>query len=335
MAFQEIIGHKTVVELLKRALVNQRVSHAYLFAGSKGIGKEFTAIQFAKTLNCLELVDDSCGECRSCRKFRDVSIGAHNHPDFKIIHPIENSISIDQIRELQKDLIYKPYESKWKIYIINDADLMTLEGANSLLKTLEEPPNYVVIIMISSRKESILPTVISRCQVMRFHKLSREDMRDYLMKERELENLDLEEIILLSEGSIGQALKLVEDEQIWDYRKKVFDLLVNLTDKSNLEIYEFIQSLKIGKDLTQWNELFHLIKIFYRDLLILKNMNSKDYLINQSYFNDMQQLLNQYSGEDLDKVIKLLERTNNIIMSNVDRELAFEVMLHKIRARRM
>ena len=332
MSFQDIIGHKTVVELLGRALTNQRVSHAYLFAGPKGIGKEFTAVQFARALNCLNMLDDSCGECRSCRKFL-----SGNHPDFKIIRPLENSISIEQIRDLQKDMVFKPYESQWKMYIIDDADLMTAEGANSLLKTLEEPPQYVVIIMISSKKDSILPTIISRCQLMQFHKLSRDELTTYLSGQEFPLNgeMGLEEVVLLADGSIGQAVQLLSDGEIWDRRKTMLNFLVNLRQKSNLEIYELIKSFEMDKDLHQWDELFLIVKTFFRDLMIMRSMEGKAYVMNQSFYDVMLSIKDQYTPEELEKVIKLIERTNNVIMSNVDRELAFEVMLHKIKARRM
>lgn len=330
MAFQEIIGHHTVVELLKRALANQRVSHAYLFVGPKGVGKETTAVHFARALNCLDLVDDACGECRSCRKYL-----SGNHPDFKMIRPVENSISIEQIRELQKDIVYKPYESRWKIYIIDDADLMTLEAANSLLKTLEEPPHYAVIIMISARKESILPTILSRCQLMQFHKLSRDEVKSFLLSRPELVNgeMDVDEAVLLADGSIGQALRLYSDGQIWDQRRRVLEFLLRLSEKSNLEIYELIQSLEMDKDVQRWDALLMIIKTFYRDLLILQSLPGKEHIINQRYFQAMQSM--GYSVDELEKVIKLIERTNNVIMSNVDRELALEVMMYKIKARRM
>lgn len=330
MAFQEIIGHQTVIELLKRALANQRVSHAYLFVGPQGVGKEATAVQLARALNCLERADDACGECRSCRKYL-----SGNHPDFKMIRPVENSISIEQIRELQKDIVYKPYESRWKIYIIDDADQMTLEAANSLLKTLEEPPHYAVIIMVSDRKDSILPTILSRCQVLPFHKLSRDEVKSFLLSRPELVNsgIDVDEVVLLADGSIGQAIRLLSDDQVWDQRKRVLEFLLRLPEKSNMEIYELIQSLEMDKDVQRWDELLLIFKMFYRDLLILQSMPGKDHIMNQSYFESMQSM--GYSVEELEKVIKLIERTNNVIMSNVDRELALEVMMQKIKARRM
>ncbi len=331
MAFQDVIGHNTVVNLLKRALVNQRVNHAYLFVGPEGVGKELIAVQFAKAINCLKDTDDSCGGCRSCRKF-----ASGNHPDFQIIRPAENSIGIEEIRALQKDMVYKPYESSRKIYIIDDAEMMTPEGANSLLKTLEEPPEYAVLILITAQKDSILPTLISRCQLIQFSKLSQEELRTFLQNQStDVEDLKLEEILQLAEGSIGQAFKLLEDGQIWDDRKLLLDFLFKLGDKTNLEIYELLQNLNLGKDLRQWDRLLRIVKTFYRDLMILKTMDEPDLVINRSYFADMQQIKSQYSGEDLEKVIKLIERTNNVIMTNVDRELAFEVMLHKIKARRM
>lgn len=334
MAFQDIIGHQMVIELFKRALVNQRVNHAYIFIGPEGVGKEMTALQFAKALNCLEMNDDSCGHCRSCRKFV-----SGNHPDFQIIQPEENSqtISIEQIRDLQKDVVYKPYESRWKIYLIPEAEKMTLEAANCLLKTLEEPPEYVVIILVTAQKDGLLSTLVSRCQLIQFSKLRRDEVRLFLEKKgfETNEKLDLTEIIAIAEGSIGQAEKLLEDDQMWDDRRLVLEFLAKLGQKTNLDIYEMIQRLNVGKNLAQWDKLFKIVKTFYRDLLILKSMTSHELIINQSCLPCLEQLKSQYSLEELVNVINLIDRTKNMIMANVDRELAFEVMLQQIKARRV
>ena len=332
MAFQDVIGHSTKVELLKRALVNQRVNHAYLFVGAKGIGKEFVARQYAIALNCLNDKQNGCGTCRSCRKFL-----SSNHPDFQIIRPTANSIVIEQIRNLQKDLVYKPYESKWKVYIIDEAEKMTLEAANSLLKTLEEPPKYAVMVLISSQKDALLPTLLSRCQLIQFSKLSKENVKAYFDKviEPGLGEVDLDEVISLSNGSIGQALNLLHDDQIWLDRKRIIEFLLKLNNQSNLEIYEMIQSLKLGKDLRRWEDLNSIIKSFYRDLVILKSSSNRGLVINQGFLNELNLFKDNYSRLDLEEVIKLIERTNNLIIANVDRELALEVMLQKIKAQRM
>lgn len=332
MAFQDVVGHSTKIELLKRALVNQRVSHAYLFVGAKGIGKEFVARQFAVALNCLNEEQNGCGTCRSCLKFQ-----SGNHPDFQIIRPIANSIVIEQIRNLQKDLVYKPYESRWKIYIVDEAEKMTLEAANSLLKTLEEPPQYAVIILISSQKDALLPTILSRCQLIQFSKLSKDDLRAYFEKitEPTLSKVDLDEVISLSDGSIGQALKLLKDDQIWLERKRIIEFLLKLRNQSNLEIYEMIRSLRLGKDLRQWEDLMKIIQSVYHDLVILKSSSNRGLLINQVFFSELKLTKDNYSRLELEEVIKLIERTNNLSIANVDRELALEVMLQKIKAQRM
>lgn len=334
MAFQDIIGHQMVIKLLKRALVNQRVNHAYIFIGPDGVGKQFTALQFAKALNCLEEIDDSCGHCRSCRKFT-----SGNHPDFQIIAPEESSqtISIEQIRGLQKDVIYKPYESTWKIYLIPEAEKITPEGANSLLKTLEEPPEYAVIILITSQKDGLLPTLLSRSQLIQFPRLTTEQVCSFLGKKglEATDSRDITEISLLAEGSIGQAIKLLEDDQIWADRQLVLDFLAKLNEKTNLEIYEIIDKLDLGKNFSQWDKLFLIIQTFYRDLLILKNTEDHDLIINHSYRPRLEQLKNEYSLLELVNVINLIDRTKNMIKSNIDRELALEVMLQRIKARRV
>jgi DNA polymerase III gamma/tau subunit len=155
--------------------------------------------------------------------------------------------------------------------------------------------------------------------------------RDDLLTEEH----NLEEIILLADGSIGQALKLLNNDQLWQQRRKFLKFLINLDDKMNLEINELINSLDLGRDLERWDELFKIIKTFYRDLMIVKNINNYNNLINQSYADEIKECSQNYSQEELGKVIKLIEKTNNVIMTNVDCELAFEVMLQKIKSRRM
>ena len=176
MSFTKLLGQENAVRLLKDDLDSGRIHHAYLFTGITGVGKRTLALEFARALFCEKQEGEACGTCLSCRK-----IEHSNHPDLNSIAITEgDSIKIEQIRELQRGLAFRPYERKWKLYIIEDADRMTPEAANSLLKTLEEPPHYGIIILLAREAESLLPTIISRCHVIQLNPLSVENIEKVL-----------------------------------------------------------------------------------------------------------------------------------------------------------
>ena len=182
MIFENIIGNERNKELLKKIVDTNNIAHSYMFVGKESIGKLLFAKEFAKSILCLE--GKTCNKCKSCIQF-DTS----NNPDFYILEPEGNSIKIDQIRELTKNVYEKPVVSTRKVYIINDSNLMTKEAQNSLLKTLEEPPEYVTIILITSNENLFLPTIKSRCTKISFNKLTDDELADILQKEYNYSNI--------------------------------------------------------------------------------------------------------------------------------------------------
>ena len=173
MSFSNIIGNEKIKNILIKSISNNTVLHSYMFIGSNGIGKKMIAKQFAKMVLCENSGADSgfeeCDNCKSCIEFN-----SGNNPDFICIEPDGKNIKIEQIREMQTKVVEKPVNSKKKIYIIDDADLMTKEAQNCLLKTLEEPPEYIVIILIVSNESKILTTIKSRCMKLFFEKINDE-----------------------------------------------------------------------------------------------------------------------------------------------------------------
>ncbi|MBI5788339.1 MAG: DNA polymerase III subunit delta' [Candidatus Schekmanbacteria bacterium] len=162
MGWNQIKGQNRVVKILCRALAQKRLPHAYLFYGIEGVGKKLTALHLAKVVNCRQQTEEPCGICPACHKV-DKAI----HPDVILIQPEEGeSIKIEQIRRLQEEIAYKPFEGYFKVWIIDQADKMTQQAANCLLKTLEEPPASSLIILLAVQEESLLPTIISRCQTL-------------------------------------------------------------------------------------------------------------------------------------------------------------------------
>ncbi|MBR2703984.1 MAG: DNA polymerase III subunit delta' [Clostridia bacterium] len=217
MSFESIIGNDENKKILNNSIINKNIVHSYLFYGAEGIGKKIFAKEFAKMILCNGEDNKPCNECKSCIEF-----DSDNNPDFFLIEPDGNSIKIDQIREMQKSVLEKPIESNKKVYIIDNCHLMTKEAQNCILKTLEEPQEYVVIIMISSNENSILPTVKSRCTKIYFKELADSEIFKYIGNNYEgtlLEN----DMIKLCGGSISKA----------DFIIKKIDILNQIKDFIN------------------------------------------------------------------------------------------------------
>ena len=172
--FEKIIGNDIIKEQLKKSINNNQISHSYLFVGIEGIGKKMLATELAKAILCLN-DNKYCNNCKSCVEF-----DGNNNPDFLYIEPDGNSLKIEQIREMQKKAQEKPIISNKKVYIIDNADKMTVEAQNSLLKTLEEPPEFVTIILIGSNENAFLTTIKSRCMIIRFNSVDNKTMTEYL-----------------------------------------------------------------------------------------------------------------------------------------------------------
>ena len=186
MSFNKIIGNEEVKKSLQNSVIKNNIPHALMFVGKEGIGKKIFAIEYAKMILCENKENMACEECKSCKM-----ILTNNHPDFKIIEPDGNSIKIEQIRQIVEKVYEKPVQSDKKIYIINDAEKMTVESNNCLLKILEEPPEYIVIILIVSNLNMILDTIKSRCNKVLFKEISNIELEQFLKESGENINSEL------------------------------------------------------------------------------------------------------------------------------------------------
>ncbi|MGM0409925.1 MAG: DNA polymerase III subunit delta' [Bacillota bacterium] len=328
MSFDKIIDQKEVVDILQEELKEERINHAYLFYGKEGIGKKTLAIEFARALLCNEMKNDSCNNCRSCRR-----IEHRNHPDLKIIESEEKSknLKISQIRELQREIAYKPYESEYKIYIIDGAENMTVQAANSLLKTLEDPPSYAIIILIAEEINRLLPTVISRCQNLSFSNISRKNIEDFLL-DRGVSNKKVKLISGLARGSIAKALEISANDKFLNERKKIYDFLKDINDIKKVEIFSQVEEMmKLLKDEFP---LFNLLSSWYRDIIIYKSGNHKQ-LVNFDYKNEIKKEAKRYSLNELLKIVNLINEHQNYIDRNAFKDLTLQVLFLKIRAKRL
>src|ERR1051325_10561135 len=211
MGLSEIIGHQKQIETLRSALMNGRLHHAYLFAGPEGVGKRKIAFSFAKVIHCSETPGDFCNGCANCAR-----IDAGNHPDVRFLEPLagKKEISIQQIRDIEKELNFRSFSGGRKVAIIDPATLMNLSSQNALLKTLEEPPQDSLMILIAANGGGLLPTLRSRCLRLSFAPLTRQQVAGFLQSQHEIASADADFIAALSMGSIGAALALDHDEMV-------------------------------------------------------------------------------------------------------------------------
>ena len=324
MSFNSVIGQEEAVEILQDEIEKDRISHAYLFSAKKGSGKSKLAFEFAKASFCEESQLDSCGSCINCRK-----MDHQNHPDFKIISVLEgkSAISIDQIRELKKEIAYKPYDSDHKIYIIESAEKMTKEAANSLLKTLEEPPSFATIILLVEDSGRLLPTLVSRCQQIKLRNVSKKKIKELLLAEG-LENKEAEILSSTAAGSPGKALEILEIDNYFAERQKIYDFLKDINSKNTIEIFKITE--KLTSLLKADFPCFDLLSDWYRDIMMIKQ-DYLDAVINKDYFEELKELAAELSLQKLIKNLELIAQSEEYIERNIREELSLEVLFFKLR----
>ena len=326
MSFKDIIGQEKAVNILLKSLKEDKVSPSYIFIGNEGVGKKFTAIEFAKTISCLNLNNnlEACDTCNICNK-----INKQCYPDLKIIEPIKSSIKIEQIRELRREINLKPFKNRKKIYIIDQAEEMTIEASNCLLKTIEEPPAYAIIILIYVNTDSILPTIISRCQLIKFRLIDSSKIRKILLSKINLEKSKAELVSKLAQGSIGKAFKLISDKEYFNRREKLLDYL-NKVLPGKYDSNFFINIEKILMDINNIEEMLEIILLWYRDILIIKELGIKEYIINSDKIEELKEKSRVYSQEMLIDILDYIEQIKEFMKKNINRRLVSERLYLKM-----
>mgnify|MGYP004516695643 FL=1 len=251
MSFEKIIGNNKIKNELIKAFRTNSIAHSYIFSGQYGIGKKQIAIEFAKMILCLNKDNAPCGECKSCLELEN-----DNNPDFNIIKP-DGKIKIDQIRQMLEKVYEKPIISDKKVYIIDDAETMTVEAQNCLLKTLEEPPEYIVIILITSNESNLINTIKSRCLKLTFNPLENSEIKQYLEKYLDFQNVS-ETMLEIFEGSIGKALKVKEKQELYN---NIETTLNNFSCESVIELINNATEIYKGKE--NINEILEYFNIYF------------------------------------------------------------------------
>ena len=290
--FDTIIGNERNKNILKQSIDNEKNSHSYLFIGNDGIGKKLIAKEFGKMILCLEQ-KKYCGKCKSCLEF-----DSNNNPDFIYVEPDNGSIKIGQIRNIQKKVSEKPIISNNKVCIIDNADLMTTEAQNCLLKTLEEPPSYMTIILIGENENSFLTTIKSRCTIMRFQTLKDEEVKKYLESKFDKEKIT-KNIIDIANGSIGKAISIIDNVNLYSNIENIVEII---SEKDIIDVLENAEIIYNNKE-----EIFEILE--YLNVLLI-NKSKQNY----KYAN----------------CITIIEETKNRIKANSNYNMCIDYMLFGI-----
>ena len=319
---QQIVGHEQIITQLRHAIQSSRIAGAYLFVGPAGVGKETVAVHFAKSINCLEPGENPCGACISCRK-----TDAGNHPDLQIVGPSGAWIRIDQIRELQKRIVFRPLEGVRKIAILREAERMNLEAANCLLKTLEEPPAESVLILLTANLDALLPTIRSRCQIIKFNPLPPNELARYLNEQFRLGEREALSVAALAGGAVGKALSNLisrdeEESETGQPADEGIPEILATTDR--LAVFRIAEHY--GGD----PDRLDVLAEWYRDLLLLHQDASPDLLVHTYHVEALRQLVPRYSRLRLQTAIKTIFETKNALSRNINATLALEVMTLKL-----
>jgi len=324
--FSEIIGHEQLIEHLQNAIRLKKISHAYILDGEEGAGKNLLASAFAQALQCERGQDEPCGECRSCKQVR-----TNNQPDIiRVTHEKPGSIGVEEIREqLCNDIQVRPYSSPYKIYIVDEAEKMTVQAQNALLKTVEEPPAYGVILLLTTNSHAFLPTILSRCVTLKLRPIKDSLIRQYLMEGLHVPDYQAEVCTAFARGNVGRAKKLAQSEYFGELKDHALYIVRNMGDMELSEITEAIR--RVAEYKADINDYLDLLILWYRDALLFKATRQIDALIFSGEIKYISAQASSISYEGLEHIIEALEKAKVRLKANVNFELTMELLLLTIK----
>ena len=324
--FHDILGHEQIIAHLQNAIEEDKVSHAYIFNGPEASGKMMLAEAFAMALQCEGEGKRPCLECRSCRQAAD-----HNQPDIIYVsHEKPNTIGVDDIRtQINNDIDIKPYSSRYKVYIGDEAQKMNQQAQNALLKTIEEPPAYAIILLLTTNADSFLQTILSRCITLNLKAVKEDKIKEYLMKHYQIPDYQADICAAFSQGNVGKAIQLASSEEFGELKASVLQLMKRLED---IDLYEMTGAVKqIAEYKLSVNDYFDLMMIWFRDVLYLKATNDVDGLIFKDEVYDIKKQAAKRSYQGIETILEALEKAKIRLNANVNFDLVIELLLLTIK----
>ena len=322
LSFKDIIGQDLIKKHFITAIATGNVSHAYILSGEEGMGKRTLAEAFALTLMCQDRHGgEPCGQCHACKQ-----VLSGNHPDvIDVTHEKPASIGVDDVRRQINDTVsIKPYSGGYKLYIVDEAQKMTVQAQNALLKTIEEPPAYVVILLLTSNEEIFLPTILSRCVKLSLKPLTDEQVRSYLKDRLKVEGPQAEVYIAFARGNLGKAIDLSRSEDSQRFYEELAELLKNLKKEDISQLLERIKRWKDeGRDLYQ---CLDFMQMWYRDVLMYKTTKDINLLIFKDQFSAVKEICTGSGYDGLERILTAIDKARIRLDANVNSELVMELL---------
>ena len=320
--FTDIVGQEQLKEHLQNAIAMNKVSHAYIINGERNAGKEFIAKVFAMALQCEKKEVEPCGECHSCKQAL-----SNNQPDIIYIsHEKPNTIGVEDIRaQINNDIVIKPYSSPRKIYIVNEGEKMTPQAQNALLKTLEDPPEYAVIVILTTNVEALLPTVLSRCVVLNMKPVSDALVKKYLMEQLGVPDYKANICVAFARGNIGKAKLLASSEEFEKVKDEAISLVKNIND---MEIHEIVKAIKkISEYKFDVNDYLDILMAWYRDVLFFKATKDVNSLVFKEEIQQIMRVSDRSTYEGIETIVNALQSAKKRLEANVNFDLTMELLL--------
>lgn len=320
--FRDIIGHEQIIEHFQNAITLDKISHAYILNGPDKSGKMMLAEAFATALQCEKKGAEGCMECHSCKQ-----AASHNQPDIiYLTHEKINTISVDDIRkQINQDIITKPYAGPYKIYIVDEAEKMNQQAQNALLKTIEEPPAYAVIILLTTNADSFLPTILSRCIRLNIKPVDDVKIRAFLMSKYQIPDYQADISVAFAQGNVGKAIQLSTSEHFNELKDSAVQLAKRI---KSVDVYELGEVIKqISEYKMSINDYLDIMMVWYRDVLMYKATMDINGLIFKEHIYDIKKQASNSSYHGIQKILKALEKAKIRLTANVNFDIVMELLL--------
>ena len=322
LGFNDILGHEQIKEHFRNAVETGKVSHAYILSGEAGMGRKSLANAFALSLLCEKGMEEPCMQCHACKQ-----VLSGNHPDLiYVTHEKPASIGVDDIREQINDTIQvRPYSSYYKIYIVDEAEKMTVQAQNALLKTIEEPPAYAVILLLTTNQDSFLPTILSRCVQLKLKPLKDTVVKEYLVQSLGEDESQADIYAAFARGNLGKAIHLAQSEEFGVMYKEMLRLLKHIKDTDISELLDYIR--KVKEENLDIRECLDFMQMWYRDILMYKTTKDINLLIFKDEFSTVKSVSTTSGYDGLERILEAIDKARIRLDANVNTELVMELML--------
>lgn len=325
MKFQDIIGQEQITGHLQNAIRMGKVSHAYIIQGEAGSGKKMLADIFATTLQCEEGGIEPCGHCQSCKQAL-----SGNHPDIRHVTHEKATIGVDDIRlQLNNDIMVKPYSRPYKVYIIDEAEKMTEQAQNAMLKTIEEPPEYAIILLLTVNAKLLLPTILSRCILLNVRPVARGGIIRLLTERHGIATYMAEVAADFADGVCGRAIAYAQSGEFVEQKDEVLKVLRRLSAMPADELYKRVKEWAGRKQ--ELPDVLSLMNLWYRDILVMKSTGGTGRPVFKEEEAELRRQAEALSFQRIEENIEAIDTARTRLSANVNTEVALEMLLYTLR----